>query len=66
MSSKGTSSSVTRPSSTSFLTARGVIFWPASAITSPVAASTRSVAGRVPRMRSGKKRVTQPRFFSSL
>ena len=39
---------------------------PASAITSPDFASTRSLLGRVPRTRSGKNLVTQPLFFFSL
>ncbi len=62
---KGTSSSVTLPSSISFLTMRGVIFSPALQITSPVAASIRSKAGRVPDTRRGKNLVTHPWAFLS-
>ena len=42
------------------------VFSPALQITSPVPASTRSKVGRVPRTRSGKNLVTQPRFLASL
>ena len=54
---------LTLPSSISFFTVRGVTFLPASAMTSPVLASTMSNAGLVPRMRSGKNGVTQAFFF---
>ena len=60
MASKGTSTSAMSPASCHSLTMRGVIFLPAGAITSPVAASIRSWFGLVPRSRSGKKRVAQP------
>jgi hypothetical protein len=60
---EGTSSLGDLPSSIIFLTARGVTFLPASAITSPGLGVDEVIVGRVPRMRSGKNFVTQPLFF---
>ncbi len=59
MVSNGASTSAMSPLSCHSLTMRGVIFLPAGAITSPVAASIRSWVGFEPRSRSGKKRVAQ-------
>ena len=50
------------PPSINFLTCRGVIFFPCSAITSPVSVSIKSKAGFVPLDRSGKNFVDHESF----